>query len=878
MQTLISRLLDFVLRRQREERLTEEIQAHLDLLADDFIARGMSPVEARLAARKAFGGVDQVKERYRDQRGLPWLDALTQDARYSIRMLRKEPLLTAAAVLALGIGIGATNTVFTMVNAFLLRDLPVKNGHELVAFGTRNIESSRIAGVSIQEFRDWQSGLRSVTSLFANRTRQATLRGDDAAPDQIWLNHVSEQSFEILGLSPQLGRTFTADEERVGAQPTLVISDSLWHRRYGGDQAILGRTVIVGDAAATVIGVMPKGQTFPGISDAWQPLAQLPGLATQQRSIRNLSVMGRRAPGATLTTVRAEMAAIGDRDAALYPDTNKSIRPRAETTAEYHNGGWWQIFPALILVSALVLLVTCANTANLLLARASARSREIALRISIGATRGRIVRQLMVESLALAIAAGGVAYLVSIAGIRFIDYTMRNVTVRPTWTTLTMDPPVLLFLGGLCLVTPILFGLLPAWHLSRTNGSEMLKEGGRTTTSLRVYRWTSGLVVAEIALSLVVLVCTGILINTMWSLRAADRVFDIDHLVTATLTLPASYQTADQRLNFVNRLGERLRANPAVAGASLASLMPLSGMSPLRRLGLPNAPVTSTPGGRDIGVISVGAGYFESLGISVLHGRDFADSDVAGSPVAIVNRRFAEVHFPNSDPIGQQIQAVEIGKEKDAVWLTIVGISPSVRQAIVTEAPPVVYVPYRGEALPRLDLIVRAAGNSAALAPTLREALKAIDDSIPLVSPQTSEEMMSVRLFTHNLTAGLFVALGAVVLLVSTASLYAITSHAVTIRTQEIGVRMAVGASAGDIGWMIGRKAIGLIVASCSIGAAATYASRDLMKTFVAQAGASNWPLVAAVAVFLGAVALVAAVIPARRATRLDPVAALRHE
>lgn len=878
MPTFISRLLDLVLRRQREDRLSEEIQAHLDLLADDYVAQGMSPADARLAARKAFGGVDQVKERYRDQRGLPMIDALTQDARYGIRMLGKEPLLTAAAVLALGIGIGATNTVFTMVNAFLLRDLPVKDGHELVAFGTRNIESSRPGGVSVQEFREWQAELTSVKDLLAYRSRPATLRGDGVTPDQIWLYHLSERSFEILGLSPQLGRVFTAEDERAGAPPTVVISHALWQRRYGGDPAILGRSALIGDIAATVIGVMPPGESFPAIAEAWQPLTLLPGVDTQPRSTRNLSVLGRLVPGATLAMARTEMAMVGDRDATLHPEANKTIRPSVVTTAEYSNGGWWQIFPALILVAALVLLVTCANTATLLLARAASRSREIALRVSLGATRGRIVCQLMIESLALAVTAGCVAYLVSIAGIRFVDYTMRNVTVRPQWTVLTMDPPVLLFLGGLCLVTPILFGLLPAWHLSRTNGSEMLKEGGRNTTSRRAFRWTSGLVVAEIALSLVVLVCTGILINTMWSLRAADRVFDIDHLVTATLTLPASYRTADQRLSFVNRLGERLRANPAIAGASLASLMPLSGMSPLRRLGLPNAPVASTPGGPDIGVISVGAGYFQSLGISVLHGRDFADSDVAGSPVAIVNRRFAEVHFPNTDPLGQQIQAVEIGKEQDAVWLTIVGISPSVRQAIVTEAPPVVYVPYRGEALPRLDLIVRAAGISAALAPTLREELKAIDDSIPLVSPQTSEEMMSVRLFTHNLTAGLFIALGAVVLLVSTAGLYAITSHAVTIRTQEIGVRMAVGASAGDIGWMIGRRAIGLIVASSAIGVAATYASRDLMKTFVAQAGSSNWPLVATVAAVLGVVALVAAVIPARRATRMSPVAALRHD
>lgn len=878
MRTFISRLLDLLLRRQREDRLSEELQAHLDLLADEHIARGMSPAEARLAARRSFGGVDQIKEAYRDQRGLPLIDGLVQDLRYSVRMMGRERALTLTAVVTLGIGIGANNTVFTMFNAFLLRDLPVRNGHELVAIGTRNIELSRPGGVSLPEFREWQTELRSVRSLLAHRTRQAGLRGDGAAPELIWLNHLSERSFAILGLSPQLGRTFTPDEERAGAPPTVVIADALWKRRYGSDPAILGRSVLIGDTPVTVIGVMPAGESFPAISDAWQPLAQMPGLLAQPRTTRNLSLLARRVPGATMATVRQEMAAIGERDATLHPDTNKVVRPRVETVAEFHNGGWWQVLPALILVAGLVLLIACANTANLLLARAAGRSREIALRVSLGATRGRIVRQLMIESVTLAIAAGGVAWLVSVAGIRYVEHTMRNVSVRPRWTDFTMDAQVLMFLAGLCLVTPILFGLLPAWHLSRTKGGELLKEGGRGSTSRRLHRWTSGLVVAEIALSLVVLTCTGILIRTMLSLRDADRVIDADHLITAGLTLPASYKTADQRLDFVTRFGDRLRANPSIAAASLASTMPLSGIFPLRRLGLPGAPVTTAPGGPEIGVISVGAGYFESLGVAVLRGRAFDHGDRLGAPVAIVNRRFADAHFPNADPIGQQIQAVEAGKESAAAWLTIVGVSPSVRQAVVTEGTPVVYVPYRGEPLPRLDVIVRAAGSTAAAMPALREELKAVDDTIALFNPQTTEEMLSVRLFTHNLTAGLFIALGFVALLVSTAGLYVITAHAVTIRTQEIGVRLAVGAPAGAITWMIARHATALIVVACAIGAAAAYGSRDLMKGFVAQAAASDWMLPAAIAALLGGIALAAAMVPARRAAHLDPVAALRHE
>jgi predicted permease len=877
MRAMWSRIVDVILRRRREARLSEEVQTHLDLLADDLMAQGMSPADARLAARKAFGGVDQMKERYRDQRGLPALDALLQDLRYAVRMLRKEPALTMAAVLALGIGIGANAVVFTMVNAFLLRDLPVPRGHEFVAFGTTNIESSRISGVSLAEFDEWRSEVTSATDFVAYRSQPASLGGDGAAAEQVWLLNLSASGFDLVGLSPQLGRTFTADEERAGAAPTLIISDALWKRRYGSDPSILGRTVRLADTTATIIGVMRPGESFPAITDAWRPLAQMPGLPTQPRTTRNLTVLARLKPGATLRTIGAEMAAIGDRNAALHPDTDKAFRPRVETIAEYTNGGWWQIFPALMTVAALVLLIACANTANLLLARAAGRSREIALRASLGATRARIIRQLMIESLALAAAAGTIAWLVSLAGIRFVEYVLRNVSVRPRWTMLAMDLDAWLFLGALCVLTPMVFGLLPAWHLSRTRAAELLKDSGRGSTGRRMHRWTSGLVVLEMALSLVVLAFTGILVRTMVTLRDADRIIDVDHLVTAGITLPASYHTAAQRLAFVDALGGRLRANPAIAGASLASTMPLSGVAP-RRLGLPGAPLGTTGSGRDIAVIAVSDGYFNSLGTAVIRGRDFTPSDAAGAPVAIVNRKFADTHFPASDPIGQQIQIADIGKEQDATSLTIVGVSPSVRQAIVTEAVPVVYTPYRGEPLARIDLIVRTIGDSAAIVPSLREALRAVDDSIPLTSPQTTEQMMSVRLFTHNLASGLFIALAAVVLLVSIGGLYVMTAHTVAVRTQEIGVRMAVGASSRDIGWLIGRTAMVMVVVACAAGGVSAYASRNLMKTFVAQAGDTNWPVIAAIAVLLGLVAMAAALVPAVRATRLDPVTALRHE
>ncbi|MEO8679354.1 MAG: ABC transporter permease, partial [Vicinamibacterales bacterium] len=526
MRAFLSRMFDFVFRRQREARLSAEIQAHLDLLTDEHLARGMSPENARLAARKSFGGVDQVKEVYRDQRGLPLVDMLGQDVRYSIRMLGKERALTITAVLALGIGLGANNVTFTMVNGLFFRTVAVPNGHEIVTLGTRDLERARNLGVSYPEFQDWKAEVRSIAALVAYRSRSVTIGDEGIAPDQITVGHLSDGRFQMLGISPQLGRDFRSEEDVAGGPPVVILSHALWQRRYAGDPAIIGRTVKIAEIPTTVIGIMPAGEAFPSSSDAWQSMAQHPDVPTQPRSTRNLLVYGRLSPGQTIAGAQVELTAIGERQERQYPDTNKGIRPSVRSFASANNAGWWQVLPALIVAAGLVLLIACANTANLLLARAAGRSREIALRVALGATRARIVRQLMIESLVLAVAAGIVGWLVSMAGIAFVEYTMRNVS-KPYWIRFTMDARVLAFLAGLCLIAPLLFGLLPALHLSKNRAGELLKDGGqRSTGGRRIQRWTGGLVVAEIGLSLIVLAFTGILIRTMVSISEADRVVD----------------------------------------------------------------------------------------------------------------------------------------------------------------------------------------------------------------------------------------------------------------------------------------------------------------------------------------------------------------
>ncbi|MGE0864884.1 MAG: ADOP family duplicated permease [Vicinamibacterales bacterium] len=876
MRTLFSRLLDLVLRRQREDRLAVEIQAHLDLLVDEHIANGMSPADARLAARKAFGGVDQTKMRYRDQRGLPMLDALGQDIRYSVRMLGKQRALTSAAVLALGIGLGANNVMFTMLNALLLRDAPVPDGHSVISLLTYDTAAARIRGVSYPDFQDWRAGLTSVEGLLASRSRTATLGDEGLAPDHISITHLSGGAFGILRLTPSLGRDFLPEEDTAGAAPVIILSDALWQRRYGGEPSILGRTVMVADVATTIVGIMPAGEAFPFASDAWQPLTLNPGVTTQTRDTRTLTVLGRMRPGHTLGTVRAELDTVMAGLLAEHPDTNKAIVSRVDTFAESQNGGWWRVLPALILAAGLVLLVACANTANLLLARAAGRSREIALRVSLGATRSRIVRQLMVESLVLAMAAGLVGYLVSIAGITFVESTMRNVTT-PYWVKYSMDARVLAVFGALCLMAPILFGLLPALHLSKNRGGQLFKEGTtRSPGGRRIQRWTGGLVVAEIGLSLIVLVCTGILVRTMFYIRDADRAIDLDHLVKAEISLPSRYASADARLAFVNRLNDRLRSNPAIAAASVASAPPLTGV-PAHALELRDRPLAAGEVGPDVGFVTVASDYFNALGLSLIRGRMFTDGD--GAEAAIVNRRFANTYLPGTDPLGRQIRLIDKSvTDGEGKWLTIVGVSPDVRQTVVTEATPTVYLPYRGEPMTRMVLVARTSERDGDAVAAMREELRAADPGIPLTAVQTAAQMLSVRFFTHNLASGIFIALGLVALLVSAGGLYVMTAHAVATRTQEIGVRMAVGAPAWSISWLIGRRALLLIGLGCGAGVAGAYASLGVMRVFIAETEARDWEFMALVAALLASIALTAALVPALRAARLDPVVALRHE
>lgn len=708
LRVLLSRVLDLFVGRRRDRELTEEIEAHLDLLTEEHLGRGMSREDARAAARRAFGGIEQVKEAYRDQRGLPLVDALGQDLRFGARLLAKDRWFTLAAVIALALGIGITNTVFTVVNA-LTRGLPVDNPDRIVRLSTRDA-AGRELRVSYRDFEDWRAATRAFDGIAAFVQTAMTVSEQERASERFSGSYLSANAFHLLDEKPLLGRDFRPEDDRPSAAPVALLGYRVWQNRYGGDPAVVGRTIAINGVPSVVIGVMRDGFRFPVVADMWQPLGLLPNLENQKRDARVLQAFGRLAGTTELREAQSELDSIAARLTEDYPDTNRGIRaavlPFLDASAGY------PIFLALMGSVGFVLLIACANIANLLLARAAHRSREIAIRLSQGATRWRIVRQLLVESGLLAMLAGALGFGLSVVGLRVFSLDVKGINF-PYHIQWTMDGRVFTFFAVVSLGTAVVFGLLPALHVSKANVSEVLKEGGRTATGgLRARRWTGVLLTAELAFTLVLLAGAGLMVRSFLALYRADLVADTSNVLAMGLTLPnQKYPTPAHRTAFYERLEERLGAIPAISSATLVSNVPFA-PTPVRELSIDGR--VEIPGERrpTITYVTIGSRYFDTLGLRLLRGRDFTATDgTPGHESAIVNQRFVSMYFQGEDPIGGRIRvrdpnapgvmpdltlrgtrkpsealregvpgSAEALSEGGPPWITIVGVSPSLRQ------------------------------------------------------------------------------------------------------------------------------------------------------------------------------------------------------
>lgn len=867
-------------RAQLERELDAELQDHLDRQVQDNLRAGMSEQEARRRARLDFGGDDQVKERCRDARGTRWVEDIAQDTRFAIRLLSKERWFTAAAIVALALGIGVMSMMVTIINGYNFRGLPVDDPERVLYVGTRDVTGRDRGGLSYLDYQDWRRASRSFAAMGAFAGAIMTISDKGQAPDSLGGVYVSAEAFTILDVRPILGRGFLPGDDRPGAPPVVMVGYRLWVSRYGGDPAIIGRSVAVNGGPATVVGVMPDGFEFPYRHALWQPLALMPGLETQRRDDRVLGAFGRLADGVNPAQARVELTAIAAALAREHPETNVGIAPTAVRFGVQQVGRLADSQPPLALAAtaAFVLLIACANVANLLLARSAGRSREMAIRAAVGATRWRIVRQLLVESVMLSFAAGALGLWFSTFGVRFIsDAFGRNV---PYWMRFSVDGRVLLVLVAVCFLCTILFGLAPALLVSKTDVNGLMKEGGRTGIAPRARRWTHALLVAELALTFILLAGAGLMVRSFLALYRADGVVDASQVLTVELALPdGKYPTPEQRADFYLRLDDRLRGIPGVSLATVASTRPFVG-APSRQLSFSERPAVAGDSLPSVSVVGIGPRYFDTLRLRVLRGRVFANPDgTPGHEAAIVNQRFAESYFSNENALGQRIRLTDESTDPaSAPWFTIVGVSPTIRQSIASAARPVVYVPLRSYASPSAALIVGGLSEPVMVTPLLRKEVASLDADVTLFNVRPLDDLRDDSRLQHRLIGTLLGVFAGTALLLSMVGLYAVTAYAVQQRTHEIGVRMALGARSQQVVWLFVRRGLTPLGIGLVIGLGGAFAVGRLLQGLLIQTSSTDPVTLVFIVSLLVIVAVAACYFPARRAARLDPLVVLRYE
>ena len=879
LRTFWLRLLDVVLRRSREERLSQEIQAHLDLLTDEHIAAGMLPDDARLAARRTFGSVDQLKMRHRDQRGLPVIETLVQDVRFATRLLARERGFALTAIIVLAVGIGVNNMFFTLVYAHKFRGLPIAHPERVLSISTIDDRAADRA-VSPPDFEDLKAGQRSFDGLAAYVNGVATVGDENRSPDRFDAAYVSSNAFALLEIPPVVGRLPSPDEDRPGAAPVVFLGVTAWQSRYGGDRSILGRSILVNGAAATVAGLIPDRSGFPSDATVWLPLGQLPGLAAQKRDSRTFRVFGRLRAGVLPSDARAEIEAIFNDLDASHPDTNKNLRARVMPINERLLGnldGWMPF----IVVGLIVLLVAGANAANLMMARAIHRAPEIAIRTSLGASRVRIARQLLIEALVLAAAGGAAGAALSLGGVQVFKSAIPD-GILSYWFDYSMDTRVFAALVTVSFATAFVFGMVPALQASRTDVNHTLKDGGRTATGNRGTRaWTAAFLTAELALATVLMAQFAIGNLSSRSPIPTDGALETTSVVTSAITLPtAAYREPNRRTEFFEQLRQRLLAHPEIASVSRTTFLPLSGASN-RRLELRAAARAEGQDRPTVRVIEIAPDYFKTLDLSPSEGREFQATDgEPGQANAIVNDRFGQVFLAGKPAIGAQIAVTPADAQSGVppAWLTIIGVAPSIRDAPRATVNPVVYLPIRGSEPSTVTVMVRHRTDPSAVANILRGDVLSIDSNVPLYRMQTLGSAVHDAQWNPRVANYLALTVTSMSVLLAMVGLYAVTAQSVTRRTREIGLRVALGARSAQIGREILRSVRIPLGLGLLLGVAGALAWDRAFSSGLVNTYAANPRLLLVFSVLLAALVGIACFIPVRKAIRLNPLTALRHE
>jgi putative ABC transport system permease protein len=816
---------------------------------------------------------------------------MLRDLRFALHLIVKDRWYSAVAIVALALGIGLNATVFTLVNAVLIRGLPFKDSASLYMLGSvkQGDGNNGGGGVSFADLEDWRSQSHTFAGLAGMNNNSANLSDETSAPQQARIALVSANTFSILDQQTLLGRGFVPGDDRKGGDPIVIIGYTLWQTRYASDPNVLGRTLRIDGKASTIVGVMPDGMQFPSNTELWTPL--VPADAQQEgRSFRFLQVFGRLKNDATRAQAQTEMNGIAARLATVYPATNKEFKDVAvDTFNERFNGGKIRaVFLAMMGAVGFVLLIACANVANLLLARSTHRSREIAVRIALGATRWRVIRQLLVESVLLGFMGGALGLGLALVGVRLFDNAVAD-SGKPYWIVFSMDYVVFGYLAAICVVTGVLFGLAPALQISKTNVNEILKEGGRGNAGGRRARWLTGtMVVLELALTLVLLVGAGLMVRSFMKLYTLDIGIKPDHLMTMDMRLPdRKYPTPDARRAFYDRLAPKLAAIAGADSLSLTTSVPPFGTG-RRSFDIEGRPVRRPEDpAPEAGVVTISPQFFETVGVQLRRGRGFTDNDGApGAENIIVSERFATQFFAGEDPIGRRIKFTVStpapGQPAPPVqmWRTIVGISPTLRHSQPQDAEPlaVIYRPYRQDPPAGVTLLVRSRLDAGAIMNAVRREVQTVDPDQPVFTIRTMDQMMAQLTWPYRVFGSLFAIFAVIALVMSAVGLYAVMAYSVTQRTAEIGVRMALGAEGGQVSWLILKRGLLQLGLGLAIGLGGAFGLSRVLGTLLVQVTATDPVTFTAIPLILAVVAIAACVIPARRATRVDPLVALRAE
>jgi putative ABC transport system permease protein len=880
LQSISNRLRSLFRRDTVEQEIGSELHFHIERQVEENILAGMNPQEARRAASREFGGVEQVKEECRDTRRANYLENLLKDVRYGFRMLRKSPSFTFFAVAVLALGIAANSAIFSIADAILVRPLPYRDANRLVMIW----EDSSAYGFPKDtpapgNFSDWKSRNQVFEDVAAISDGSFNLTGS-GNPENLIGKWATANLFSVLGVSPALGRDFRPEDDVPGAPAVALLSHGLWLRRFGGDPRIVGKEILLNNEKCTVIGVMKRGAQFPDReTDLWVPSRFTTAQLANRRN-HFLQVVARLKPRVSLGTANANLATIASQLEKENPDSNAKVGAFAVPLREELAG---DVRPAIFMLLGavcFVLLIACANVANLLLSRATGRRREMAMRIALGATRARVIQQMLTESILLSIFAGVAGLLFSIWGTKFLATLIPTGIAAMTGTG--VDGRVLLFTLAISLATGIVFGIIPASRVSQFQLAHSLKQGGgRSGVGSGGHRLRDALVISEVALAIVLLTGAALMIRSLENLYHLDPGFRADHVLVMRTPLPRQkYEAFAARAAFYEQVLERVEGLPGVVAAGYTTWVPLTNAGGATGITIEGKP---EPAPADVLVPNIriiSRDYTRALRMKLMEGRLFESRDAAGTlPVALINQTMARNYWTGEDPAGKRFKVG--GYSEKSPWLTVIGVVGDVHQAgLAVPARAEMYLPYQQEDLgfePEY-LAVRTAGDPMALGEIVRQQIWAVDKEQPVAGMMPLEDLVDENLASRKMQASLLSGFAGLALLLVTLGIYAVLSFAVTQRTQEIGVRVALGAQPGDVLRMIFSQGFRLFLMGAALGLAAAFVLSRALVHLLFGVSAYDPASFAGVTILLAAVALLACYVPARRATRVDPLIALRYE